>query len=415
MNCEIEFLPDGGVVSPLGFIAGAARAGIKTHGDDVALIASETPAVCAAVFTQNQVKAAPVVVSAQHAPNTTTRAIVCNAGNANCCTGAQGIENARRMCELAARKIGCEIEEVLVCSTGIIGHALPMEKIESALSGLHMSTHAAAETLNETLARAVMTTDTKPKYCAARTQINGATVTVGGQAKGVGMIGPDMARLHALPHATMLSFLTTDAAIEKEVLQTALEEVVARTFNSVTVDGDTSTNDSCLLLANGASGVQIENSASHEYSCFRALLQAVCTSLAQMIARDGEGATKLVTIEVSGARTAKDAQTIALCVANSPLVKTAIFGRDPNWGRLAMASGRAGIPFDAARLSIRLGEIEVFNGGEPTAFDKPQAEAAMSGDELTIHLQFGEGEASWTAWTCDFSYDYVKINAEYHT
>jgi glutamate N-acetyltransferase/amino-acid N-acetyltransferase len=227
------------------------------------------------------------------------------------------------------------------------------------------------------------------------------------------MIGPDMAPLDATSlHATMLSFLTTDAAVEKSLLQRALQECVEGSFNSVTVDGDTSTNDTCIVLANGVSGVEI---GQNEYSQFVELLQSVCVELAKKVARDGEGATKLVTVEVSGAQTPRDAKQIAMTVANSPLVKTAIFGKDPNWGRLAMAAGRAGVAFDAAKLRIQLGDVEVLCDGEPSNFDLQQAEAAMQTTDLTIRLQLGEGNASWRAWTCDFSYDYVRINAEYHT
>jgi glutamate N-acetyltransferase/amino-acid N-acetyltransferase len=407
---DIEFINGGGVVSPQGFLAATARAGIKTQGDDLALIVSRIPAVAAAVFTQNQVKAAPVLVSARHLVNARHLAIIVNAGNANCCTGAQGVADAQRMCDLAAKQIYGSAEEILVCSTGIIGHALPMPQIEAAFPSLQPSTR---DSLNEAAARAVMTTDTVPKFCAARATINGSVITVGGQAKGVGMIGPAMAPLDATSlHATMLSFLTTDAAIEKTLLQRALQEAVERSFNSVTVDGDTSTNDTCILLANGASGVVV---GDNEYSLFVELLQSVCVELAKKVARDGEGATKLVTIEVNGAQTPGDAQCVAMTVANSPLVKTAIFGNDPNWGRVAMAAGRAGVAFDAAKLRIQLGEVEVFRDGEPSDFDLQRAEAAMQTDDLTIGIQLGEGDASWCAWTCDFSYDYVKINAEYHT
>jgi glutamate N-acetyltransferase/amino-acid N-acetyltransferase len=227
------------------------------------------------------------------------------------------------------------------------------------------------------------------------------------------MIGPDMKPLDAQSlHATMLCFLTTDAAVEKPLLQRALQEAVERSFNSVTVDGDTSTNDTCILLANGASGLHI---GDNEYSHFVQLVQTVCVALAKKVARDGEGATKLVTIEVGGARSAADAKRIAMTVANSPLVKTAIFGNDPNWGRLAMAAGRAGVTFDVAKLRIQLGDVEVFCDGERSNFDLQQAEAAMRTDDLEICIQLGAGEYSWTAWTCDFSYEYVKINAEYHT
>ncbi len=414
-NMTLQVLANGGVASPRGFQAGGARGGIKQSGEDVGLIIAPENSVAAAVWTQNQVKAAPVLVCAQHATNATTRAIVFNSGNANCCTGAQGLKNAERMCELAAQKIGCVSEEVLICSTGIIGHALPLEKVESALQVLavgHGDEFSAAS------ARASMTTDVVPKHCAAQTEIDGHIVTVGGQAKGVGMIGPDMA--HFVPtstcstnlHATMLAFLTTDAKIDKARLQTLLERAVARSFNSVTVDGDTSTNDTAILIAGGQSGVEIDDDNQEQ---FIQLLQQVCDELARKIARDGEGATKLVTIEVTGANTEGDAKKIAMTIANSPLVKTAIFGRDPNWGRLAMAAGRAGVDFDAAQLSIEIGDVKVFENGEPLNFDVSEAETAMSHEDLTIRVRIGAGASNWTAWTCDFSYDYVKINAEYHT
>ena len=255
-----------------------------------------------------------------------------------------------------------------------------------------------------------MTTDLVPKFVAARAQIGGKTVTVGGQAKGVGMIGPAMAPLTL--HATMLAFLTTDARIERVKLQNLLERAVARSFNSVTVDGDTSTNDTAILLASGASEIEIGDENESE---FFALLLWVCTALARKIARDGEGATHLIEIQVAGAATESDAQRIALTIANSPLVKTAIFGGDPNWGRIAMAAGRAGVAFDAAQLSFALGGVAMFRNGEPLDFDLAAAEAALQQENVTIALQLGEGDARWTAWTCDFSYDYVKINAEYHT
>jgi glutamate N-acetyltransferase/amino-acid N-acetyltransferase len=412
-NFEIEFLSDGGVVSPSGFEAGSARGAIKMAGDDVALVVCQTSATAAAVFTQNAVRAAPVLVSMQHAQSETTRAIIANSGNANCCTGAQGLENARKMCELAAQKIGCDAQEILVCSTGIIGHPLPMEKVESAMAALKYSRD---QSQNESVARAVMTTDTRPKFCAARIKIGGEFVTVGGLAKGVGMIGPDMIGMQAgsTPglHATLLSFLTTDAKVEKQLLQSELQRTANKSFNSVTVDGDTSTNDTAILLASGASGIEI---SEENLPPFRALLDAVCVFLAREVARDGEGATKIITIEIRGARTESDAKKCAMTIANSPLVKTAIFGNDPNWGRIAMAAGRSGARFDAKNLQIKLGGVQVFENGEPAAFDLPQAESALQKGEVEIQVSLGAGEANWTAWTCDFSYDYVKINAEYHT
>jgi len=403
----IETIAQRGLTAPAGFEAGAARGEIKTTGPDVALLLAASGSSAAAVFTTNRVKAAPVLVSAGHLSSANPRAIVVNAGNANCCTGARGMQNARQMASLAASKLGLQPEEVLVCSTGIIGHQLPLDKVEAAISQIELANDAATD---EATARAFMTTDLVPKFVAARAQIGGVTVTVGGQAKGVGMIGPQMAPLTL--HATMLAFLTTDAQIDKVRLQSLLERAAARSFNSVTVDGDTSTNDTAILLASGASGVAIGDENEAE---FLELLQFVCIALTKKIARDGEGAEHLIEIQVAGAQTEADAQKIALTIANSPLVKTAIFGKDPNWGRIAMAAGRAGVAFDDAKLSFSLGGVPMFENGEPLDFNLAEAEAALENENVVIALTLGEGDASWTAWTCDFSYEYVKINAEYHT
>ena len=407
MSLSIETLAERGLTAPAGFEAGAARGAIKSNGPDVAVVVGAPQTSAAAVFTTNRVKAAPVLVSARHLGAANPRAIVVNAGNANCCTGARGAQNARQMANLAAQKLGLQAEEVLVCSTGIIGHQLPMEKVEAAIGKIELSSDAATD---EATARAFMTTDLVPKFVAARAQIGGATVTVGGQAKGVGMIGPQMAPLSL--HATMLAFLTTDAQIEKNRLQNLLEKVCARSFNSVTVDSDTSTNDTAILLASGASGVAIDDENEAE---FLELLLFVCIELAKKIARDGEGAQHLIEIRVAGAHSEADAQKIALTIANSPLVKTAIFGKDPNWGRIAMAAGRAGVEFDAGKLSFSLGGVAMFENGEPLDFDLAAAQAALQNEDVLIELTLGEGDASWTVWTCDFSYEYVKINAEYHT
>lgn len=409
-SSQIKFFPSGGIVSPQGYRAGSARAGIKESGDDIALLVCG-PATASAVFTRNVVRAAPVLVSAEHLQQGGKfRAVVVNSGNANACTGEQGLADARQTCVLVAEKVGCKATEVLVCSTGIIGRTLPMPRVELALSQLQPTTEAEQ---NESCARAIMTTDTRPKFCAASTSIDGQTVTVGGMVKGVGMIGPDMGS-YSPPslHATLLAFITTDAKIEALTLQEELQRVVDKTFNSVTVDGDTSTNDTAIILANGASGVTIN---SENLPPFRALLEEVCVHLVREVARDGEGATKLVTIKVREARSAEDAKKAALTIANSPLVKTAVFGNDPNWGRIAMAAGRSGADFDARNLKIHLGGVQVFVKGEPAVFDQEAAEAALRNDEVEIEVSLGAGNSEWIAWTCDFSYDYVKINAEYHT
>jgi len=395
-----------GITAASGYQCAVAQAGLKSGGLDLFLLQSQIPAVAAGVFTRNQVIGAPVRVCAEHLAHPTVRAVITNSGNANCCTGNDGLKKARQMCELAAEKVGCLPEEVLVCSTGIIGVPLPLEKIIAQVPSMHWDRGAPADLQ---AAQAIMTTDLVPKYFSASAEIDGGNVTIGGMVKGSGMIGPDMG---ALPHATMLAYLTTDAAVEKVLLQELLENAVDQSFNSVTVDGDTSSNDTCLLLANGASGVAINAQNKNQ---FAALLQTVCTELAKKVAADGEGATHLMEIHISGAASAEDAHKVAMTVANSPLVKTAIFGGDPNWGRLAVAAGRAGIPFDMANLSIRLGDMEVLRNGEPVDFDETNAAEELKPFEVKVSIKIGSGGHSWTAWTCDYSYDYIKINAEYHT
>jgi len=395
-----------GITAAQGYQTATAEAGLKSNGLDLFLLQSQTPAVAAGVFTRNQVIGAPVQICAEHLVNPTARAIITNSGNANCCTGADGLEKARQMCRIAAGKVGCSPEEVLVCSTGIIGVPLPLEKIAARVPSMNWASGAEADLQ---AAQSIMTTDLAPKYFSVSTEIDGKTVTLGGMVKGSGMIGPDMA---AIPHATMLAFLTTDVSIEKVLLQQLLENAVDQSFNSVTVDGDTSSNDTCLLLANGASGAVVNDQNKDQ---FAELLQTVCTELAKKVAADGEGATHLMEIQIHGAASAVDAHKVAMTVANSPLVKTAIFGGDPNWGRLAVAAGRAGVPFDMAGLSIHLGDLEVLHCGEPTNFDETLAAEQLKPFEVVIHIELGQGDASWTAWTCDYSYDYIKINAEYHT
>jgi len=395
-----------GITAAQSYQCAATEAGLKTSGPDLFLLQSQVPAVAAGVFTRNQVIGAPVQICAEHLAHPTVRAIITNSGNANCCTGTDGLQKARQMCELAAQKVGCLPEEVLVCSTGIIGVPLPLEKIAAQVPSMRWKNGADADLH---AAQAIMTTDLAPKYFSASAEIDGKKVTLGGMVKGSGMIGPDMG---ALPHATMLAFLTTDAAVEKVLLQQLLEVAVDRSFNSVTVDGDTSSNDTCLLLANGASGAVITEDNKLQ---FAELLQTVCTALAKKVAADGEGATHLIEIQIHGAASAEDAHKVAMTVANSPLVKTAIFGGDPNWGRLAVAAGRAGVPFEMTDLSISLGDMEVLHNGEPVDFDETQAAEQLKPFEVFITIKIGNGSHSWTAWTCDYSYDYIKINAEYHT
>jgi glutamate N-acetyltransferase/amino-acid N-acetyltransferase len=392
------------ICAPEGFRAAGVAAGIKSAGPDVALIVSDFPAHAAAVFTTNRVQAAPILVTREHlrATHGRARAIVVNSGNANACTGAQGLEDARRMATLAGQALDVPAEQVLVASTGIIGHALPMDRLNEGIQ----AAAAALATDAAPAAAAIMTTDLVPKAAAVEYEFGGQVVRVGGICKGSGMIGPHL--------ATMLAFLTTDADVWPEVLQPALAATAARTFNCTTVDGDTSTNDTLAILANGRSGAAVRPN-SPALHAFEAALEQVCTELSRALARDGEGATKLIEIQVRGARNAADARRIAMTMANSPLVKTAFFGNDPNWGRLMMAAGRAGVRFDADRAALWIGDVQLVRQGEALPFDHAAAVTAMKQPEVSVTFELAEGASSARVWTCDFSYDYVRINAEYHT
>jgi glutamate N-acetyltransferase/amino-acid N-acetyltransferase len=393
----------GSVCAPQGFRAAGVAAGIKPSGNpDVTLIVSDRPANAACLFTTNRVVAAPVTVSREHVQDGRARAIAINAGNANACTGEEGLRNARRMAEVAGEALGCEPQEVIVCSTGVIGRMLPMDRLEAGLR------RAASELVADgaPAARAIMTTDTRPKEIAVEIPVGEGTIRIGGICKGSGMIAPNM--------ATMLAFITTDAEVWPEVLQAAVRSAAERTFNCVTVDGDTSTNDTLAILANGASGVRVApGSPAHQAFC-DGLLQ-VCTHLARELARDGEGATKLVEIEVRSAHSVGEARQVALSIGNSPLVKTALFGNDPNWGRILCAAGYSGVDVDPNRLTLDLCGIPLVRSGTPVPFEEAVVSQAMRVPEIAIELDLGQGEAGATVWTCDFSYDYVRINAEYTT
>jgi glutamate N-acetyltransferase / amino-acid N-acetyltransferase len=395
---------EGSVTAPQGFRAAGVAAGIKPSGNpDVALIVSDRPASAAAVFTTNRVVAPPVVVSREHVADGRARAVAVNAGCANACTGAGGMDDARRMAVLTAELVGARPEEVLVASTGLIGRRLPMERLEA---GLRAAAHALSAEGGPDAARAIMTTDTRPKEIAVEVPIDGKTVRIGGICKGSGMIAPRM--------ATMLAFLTTDAEVWPEVLRSTLTSAAQRTFNCVTVDGDTSTNDTFALLANGASGVRITPSTPAHRAFCDGLLYA-CEYLAKELARDGEGATKLVVVEVRGAVSTVQARQAARSIASSPLVKTALFGNDPNWGRIVCAAGYSGAALDPDRLALTLCGIPLVRNGEPLPFDEAAASRAMQAPENRIVLDLGQGSAAATVWTCDLSYDYVRINAEYTT
>jgi glutamate N-acetyltransferase/amino-acid N-acetyltransferase len=404
MNVSSISTTTGGVATARGFRAAGISVGIKaTRKLDLALVVSEAPATAAAVFTLNKAQAAPVLVSKQHliASGGIVRAIVVNSGCANACTGDTGLADAREMAAETAKLLGCRVDQVLVASTGVIGVGLPMDKLRA---GIPQAFAALSATQGPQAAQAIMTTDPFPKEASATCMIGGRTVTIGGMAKGSGMIEPMM--------ATMLGFITTDAAVAQPLLHRALVEVVNDTFNAITVDGDSSTNDTVMLLANGASGVAIGDA---EYPQFVKALYAVCRELAIGIVRGGEGATKLVTVTVSGAASTDEARKTAKAVANSLLVKTAIHGGDPNWGRLLAVAGRAGVAFDPDRAKVTIGPVVLFADGRP--YDERASEAAeyLKRTDISVGVDLGAGGESATVWTCDLSAEYVRINAEYRT
>lgn len=395
----------GGVTTPRGFRAAGIHAGIKARAGalDLALLVSDQPATAAAVFTVNKARAAPVLVSKEHLRKSggRARAIIVNSGCANACTGDEGMANARRMAADTAALVGCAQEEVLVSSTGVIGVALKMDRFGAGLPVAHQ---ALGYDQGDKAARAIMTTDPFPKEAAVRISIGDESFAIGGMAKGSGMIEPNM--------ATMLGFVTTDAAVPKALLDRALREVVDDTFNAITVDGECSTNDCVMLLANGASGVAVTEST---YDVFADGLRAVCLRLALGIVRGGEGATKLITVTVNGAATSKEARIAAKAIANSLLVKTAVHGGDPNWGRLVAVAGRAGVEFELSRAQVTIGPILLFENGRPHDEAAPEAANYLKNDDIAIAVNLGAGSASSTVWTCDLSAEYVKINAEYRT
>jgi glutamate N-acetyltransferase/amino-acid N-acetyltransferase len=394
----------GGVCTPDGFTAAGVACGIKASGaPDLALLACDRPVPVAAVFTTNRAAAAPVIVSREHLAATggRSRAIVVNSGCANACTGAQGLDVARLMAAETARALGGGAEDVLVASTGVIGVALDPQAVSRGI----IAAVGALGRDGAPAARAIMTTDPGPKEQAVRCTLPEGAFRVGGMAKGAGMIEPDM--------ATMLAFLTTDAAIEPPLLQRALADVSSRSFNAITVDGECSTNDCVIVLASGQSGVRIDE---RNYPRFTEGLEAVAVSLALQIVRGGEGATKVITVKVAGAATASDARRAARAIANSLLVKTAVHGGDPNWGRLIAVAGRAGVDFQLARARVSIGPVVLFANGRPYDDRAPRAAEYLRGSDIDIVVDLGTGGAHQaTMWTCDLSAEYVRINAEYRT
>ena len=394
-----------GVTFPQGFTAAGVKAGIKKSGNlDVAVIYTAKEAAVAGTFTQNAVAAAPVYASKRVVATGTAHAIAANAGCANACTGEQGDKDAAAMQSITAAALGCQPDDVIVASTGVIGVTLPMDKMEQ---GLKQAVSELSADGSENAGNAIITTDTYSKAGSTEFTLGGKNVRIGFIAKGSGMIQPNM--------ATMLCFITTDAAIAQPLLQKALSEVVNVTFNMISVDGDMSTNDMDIVLANGAAGTAEITSADADYATFKAKLLELCTGIAQRIAADGEGATKFLTVHVTGAKTYDDAKTIAFSVAKSPLVKTAFFGEDPNWGRVICAVGYAGVPMDPQTTVVKFGGLPVYAHGVGAECDEAALRDVMAAHDIVIDIDMGAGDEEATVWTCDFSYEYVKINGEYHT
>lgn len=395
---------EGGVTAAQGFQAAGVYAGMKRKNKDLALLVSDVPATVAGTFTNNKVAAAPLLVTKEHMAKAATRAVVINSGTANACTGEAGLADARRTADIVARHLNVLPHHVLVASTGVIGQRLPMDKMEA---GIERAFSQLSPDHWQEASEAIKTTDTYTKNYAVRFTLQGRTVHVGGMAKGSGMIHPNM--------ATMLAFLTTDVAVEKQFLQDVLQSAVDETFNMITVDGDTSTNDMALLLANGQAGNTPLAAGDSEAQLFRNAVCQVCRALAQDIARDGEGATKFVSVQVQGAATSQDARAIARSVASSLLVKTAMFGEDANWGRILAAAGYAEAQVDPNKVDIYIGDVAVARNGAGAAFAEEKVQQLLAEQDIVITVNLQQGEYSATAWTCDLTYDYIKINAEYRT
>lgn len=393
------------MVAARGFTASGIHCGLKAEGRrDLALVAAAGAVPAAAVFTTNAVAAAPVILSRDHISGHSVRAVIINAGNANACTGAKGLEDASATAAAVGDALDCSDHEVLVCSTGVIGVPLPLQTV---VSGIPSAVAELDDRSGDPAAEAIMTTDTFAKQCAVTFEVDGRQMTVGGMAKGSGMIKPNM--------ATMLSVITTDAPLTPAACDEALRSAVATTFNRVSVDSDTSTNDTCILMASGAAGGAPIGASDEGYELIAEAVRVVCAELSRMLARDGEGATKLVVVTVEKALTEQDALDAAFAVADSPLVKTALFGNDANWGRVAMAVGKSGAALNAQKLGISFAGIEVCRDGGAVPFDEAEALAAMQEPEVSIEVELGVGDASATVLTCDFSYEYVRINGDYRT
>lgn len=401
----VEILENGSVTSPRGFTAAAVAAEIKYTGrTDLTVICSKVPAKATAVYTQNKFKGAPLQVTEENLADGMAQAIVVNSGIANAGMGAEGKRQARQMADWTAEALHVAKNDVVVASTGVIGMSLPMDRVKAGIDKVAGALYADG---GHAAARAIMTTDTQPKEMAVQLRIDGKVVTIGAMAKGSGMIHPNM--------ATMLGFLTTDVNIDSEALRAAFKANIDDSFNMVSVDGDTSTNDMVVILANGQAGNSLLTVDSPEFPAFREALREVCVTMAQKIAADGEGATKLIEVTVYGAATEQDARLAAKAIAASSLVKTAVYGNDANWGRIACAAGYSGAQFDPSLVNIFIGDVQVAQNGMGLDFDENKASEALRQKKVRIVVDFKSGSGKATAWGCDLTYDYVKINADYRS
>jgi glutamate N-acetyltransferase/amino-acid N-acetyltransferase len=397
-------VPDGAITTPQGFLAGATHAGIKDPAPDrldLALLSSERPCAAAGVFTQNAFRGPPVLITERHLADGGARAIIANSGISNSLYGDEGMRFAEQMAELAAAQLGVAADEVVVASTGVTGWRLPIERIRDSLPNITLARDG-----GDSFARAIMTTDTVPKQAAVRFEWNGATYAVGGCAKGSGMIHPNM--------ATMLAYLTTDAPVGPAVIRPLLKDAVDESFNMLSIDGDTSPNDMVVLLANGAAGGETIGGGHPALPLLRAALRHAAVALTRQLARDGEGAGKLLVVRVDGAASVEDARRAARTIVLSPLVKTAVYGNDPNWGRVLVALGYSGARVRERDVSLAIQDVEVFRGGA-LPFDAAALSASLAREEVRVHLDLGAGDATATAYGCDLTPDYVRINSEYTT
>lgn len=394
-----------GVTFAKGFTAAGVKAGIKKSGNlDVAVIYTKTQAVVAGTFTQNKVAAAPVYVSKEVVATGTAHAIVANAGCANACTGQQGLDDAHKMAQIAADELGVNADDVIVGSTGVIGVNLPMDKLEAGIKDAVANLSIDG---SDNAGRAIITTDTHSKSVTCEFELSGKTVRMGAIAKGSGMIRPNM--------ATMLCYITTDIAIDQALLQKAVSGCVEKSFNMISVDGDMSTNDMVIVLANGEANSAKITEENADYQIFFDKLMMLCTELAKQIAADGEGASKFLTINVKGAKSFADAKTVGMAIANSPLVKTAFFGEDPNWGRVICAVGYSGADMVPEKTVVKFGGITIFANGTGATYDEKALAHVMKEKDIVIDIELNMGQEDATVWSCDLSYEYVKINGEYHT